>query len=68
MTNEQLAALIGTIILGNILVIWKIISFAFKKIHEYLNLLTRVENLERIQQKHSQDINGIGKKLRNDKP
>ena len=68
MTNDQLAALIGTIILGNILVIWKIISFAFKKIHEYLNLLTRVENLERIQQKHSLDINGIGKKLRNDKP
>ncbi len=67
MTNEQLAALIGTIILGNIVVIWKIITFAFQKIHEYLNLLTRVENLERKLDKSVQDINGIGKKIRNDR-
>lgn len=66
MSTEQWQTLIGAIILGNLVTIWKIISTSFKYYKEYLDMQTSVSKLTEKMEKFEKDLNGIGRKIRNE--
>lgn len=60
-----MALWLGTIILGNLAMGWKILVFVIDKVNEYNNMKKTVEKLEAEKEKQKKDINAAHEMIRN---
>lgn len=64
MDNQTISLWIGTIVLGNLVIIWRIIVFLFKAFNEYVNLKNTVKDLKEENGKMRKDLNAAHQKIR----
>lgn len=64
MDKQTVALWLGTILLGNLAMAWKILTFVIEKVNEYNNLKTTVSALKKDKEKMEKDLNAAHQKLR----
>lgn len=64
MDKQTIALWIGTILLGNLAMAWKILIFVISKVNEYNNLKSTVNDLKIKNEKQSKDLNEAHKMIR----
>ena len=64
MDNQAIALWVGTILLGNLAMAYKILVFVIEKVNEYNNLKKAVFDLEKDKEKLSRDLDAAHKMIR----